>query len=115
MHAGVCPVRFDQKQGKRESFLLGRLDDILGLGQPGSLGLYFGTVFGVQWGLLYFTPDHLGLQMEGSFWQCAVVTLDNACHGIFLDFFELYRISFGPQCRFWHGQRFGRLLLLNTP
>jgi hypothetical protein len=57
------------------------------------LGFYFGWLFGIQTGLIHFTGDHSGLNRDADLWESCLITLDNACHGIFLDTFELYNIN----------------------
>jgi hypothetical protein len=37
----------------------------------------------------------MGLPGTWGFWDCWLVTLDNVCHGIFLDTFEIYKITLG--------------------
>jgi hypothetical protein len=50
----------------------------------------FSTLFGLQVGLQAFTDGHLGLPIEGRQAECFWITLDNLCHGVFLDVCELY-------------------------
>src|SRR5690606_39028181 len=53
-------ARFDfaLDNGRINGWRLGRLHDVFHAGSPATLGLFFGCVFGFQWGLLYHTADH---------------------------------------------------------
>ena len=58
-------------------------------------GWFFGAFFGIQHALLMFTPGHFGLPIEGGLSECFLLTLDNACYGLFLDTFEMYDLYWG--------------------
>src|SRR5262249_31379828 len=74
-------------------FQLGRLEALFGVAEPGVNGFFFGACFGFQVGLHYFTRNHGGLAIAGGLGECFLLSLDNVCHGIFLDTFELYGIN----------------------
>lgn len=92
------PVAIDFRRNARgeiRGISLGRLEEALG---DASIYLIFlATVFGFQAGTLYFTDNHGGLPGVHGLGECIVLTLDNLCHGVFLDLFELYDIHFGPK------------------
>ncbi len=46
-----------------------------------------------------FTPDHAGLPGPEGWAEAVLLTLDNACHGVFLDTFELYDLHLGKTPR----------------
>lgn len=96
-------IAFHFEGGRVNGLELGRLHEIFETAEPSTMGLFFGICFGVQIGLLQFTPDHGGLPIVGGWVECALLTLDNACHGIFLDTFELYNLDRGekPNHTYW--------------
>ncbi len=76
---------------------LGRLDLALdGRGLAASLCGFIGLLVGGQIVLLVASSDHLGVGIDGSLGVAALVTLDNAIHGIFLDVLELYGVHLVP-------------------
>ena len=82
---------WDNRQVDR--LVLGRIDDAFRCSAPGSLALFLGVFFGFQHGLLYGTAHHGGLDIEGGFWECFFLTLDNVFHGISLNTLELWDVS----------------------
>src|SRR5262249_5034528 len=78
-------VRFERTGNSIGRLQLGRLEGIFGLAEPGGWAVLFGIAFGFQVGLLYFTPNHAGLDIGGGLWHCSLLTLDNVCHGFLLD------------------------------
>jgi hypothetical protein len=54
-------------------------------------------LLGMQVGLLRFTTNHAGLDIDGSLTACILLSLDNICHVLFLDTFEVYDINIGPK------------------
>jgi hypothetical protein len=88
-------VRLDRDGEQVTGLRLGRLHEVFHVGQPGALALYFGACFAFQAGLLYFAPEPMGLAGGRVFSHCWLVALDNVCHGIFLDTFEIYKITIG--------------------
>jgi hypothetical protein len=86
-------IRFLKTKDKVNGLQLGRLDDIF---TPGATHGYV-TVLCIalvsQVAILRFTPEHGGLAIEGGLKESILLTLDNLCHGIFLDTFELYNIN----------------------
>ncbi|SIN67997.1 hypothetical protein SAMN05444166_0045 [Singulisphaera sp. GP187] len=96
-------IVFHFDDGRVDGLELGRLHEIFETSEPSTLGLFLGICFGAQVGLLQFTPDHAGLPILGGFAESALLTLNNACHGIFLDTFELYNLDWGkkPEHNYW--------------
>ncbi len=90
-------ITFHREAGKVDGLELGRLHEIFETSEPSTLGLFLGICFGLQMGLLWFSPDHGGLPIAGGPRECGLLTLDNACHGIFLDTFELYNFHWGEK------------------
>jgi hypothetical protein len=90
-------IVFRHDRGKIDGLELGRLHEIFETSEPSAMGLFLGLCFGAQLGLLQFTPDHAGLPLVGDWIECFLLTLDNACHGIFLDTFELYDLHWGAK------------------
>jgi hypothetical protein len=102
-------IDFDFNSSNRiESFRLGRLRNVFSSGAPGTLALFLGFSFGAMWGLLWLTPNHGGLPIQGYFFECFFLTLDNLLHGVFLDVCELYDIHFGEKVvhTFWSATLF---------
>jgi len=94
-HGREIVFRYDR--GQIDGLELGRLHEIFETSEPSVMGLFLGICFGAQLGLLQFTPDHAGLPLAGGWTEPALLTLDNACHGIFLDTFELYDLHWGEK------------------
>jgi len=96
-------IVFRLEGGRVDGLELGRLHEIFETSEPSTLGLFLGVCFGAQMGLLQFAPDHAGLPIGGGLVESALLTLDNACHGIFLDTFELYDLHWGekPDHNWW--------------
>jgi hypothetical protein len=86
------PVRFSP--GHPSRLWLGRLDEYFGGAAPTTYGSLLGAVFGIQVGLVYLTPNHAGIETSGTLSHCFLVSLDNLCHGVFLDTCELYNLYF---------------------
>ena len=96
-------IVFRYERGRVDGLELGRLHEIFETSEPSTMGLFLGVCFGAQMGLLQFAPDHAGLPIAGGWAESALLTLDNACHGIFLDTFELYDLHWGEKLghTFW--------------
>lgn len=88
-------VSLARSDGLLSGFQLGRFQQVFEVAGPATLGLFFGALFGIQYAVLMFTPGHVGLPIDGAAGECFLLTLDNACHGIFLDTFELYDVRWG--------------------
>ena len=91
------PVSLHKDIGKADYFKLGRLDGVFGVANAASNGFFFGIFFGGQMALLYLLPNHGGLDIEGTLTECLLLTIDNLCHGLFFDSFELYNLRFGTK------------------
>jgi hypothetical protein len=87
-------VRFSYEGDTPQQLQLGKLDEVLDIANPAVTGFFLGACFGFQVGLLYFTFNHGGLGEAGGLGHCILLTVDNLCHGIFLDTCELYDINF---------------------
>jgi hypothetical protein len=87
-------VSLSRRAGGDGSFAIGRFEHFSNPAVPRTYSLVFGMVFGFQMGLHYWTLNHGGLEIEGGFWQCLLLTLDNVCQGVFLDTFDLYDLRF---------------------
>jgi hypothetical protein len=85
----------DNKKRLIDRFQLGRLDYIFSVNTLSVFGMFLAMTFGFQAGLLYYLPNHAGLDIDGSLYECCLITADNCCHGIFLDTFELYGLHIG--------------------
>jgi hypothetical protein len=76
-----------------DSLWLGRMTGFLNPLMSAAIGIFLGVALAAQVAVLYYTPNHGGLKIEGGFWECVLLTLDNLCHGVFLDTFEMYDIQ----------------------
>jgi hypothetical protein len=88
-------ISLSRSGGRVEAFKLGRLEEMFQVAGPATIGVFFGVFFGVQHAVLMFTPSHVGLPIDGDLGECFLLTLDNVCHGVFLDTFELYNLHWG--------------------
>lgn len=52
-----------------------------------------GAVFAMEWCMLWLAHDNLGIDVAGGFLGAFWLTVDNLCHGVFLDTFELYGLG----------------------
>jgi hypothetical protein len=93
---------------KVDHIKLGRLDGIFNVASPATSLFYFGVLLSSQVALLFFLPDHLGVSREGTFVECLLLTLDNLCHGVLLDTFEIYDIHLAGRVQhdWWSGTVF---------
>lgn len=87
----------NHSDGGISAFSIGRLEAIFSVAAPAMPILFLGAFLGIQTGILMFTSGHLGLPIEGTFVECCLLTLDNACHGLFFDSFELYDMYWGTK------------------
>jgi hypothetical protein len=101
-------VKFEVREGRYDGFDLGRIGDIFRLSMPALLGIFFGLLFGMQVGLIHYTRNHVGLEVEGGLGQSFLLALNNVCHGVFLDTFEIYNINLAGRIQygFWPGTLF---------
>jgi hypothetical protein len=76
-------------------FELGRLWATCEIYEIGGALLFLAVLIGLQAGLLYGTTDHLGLPTAATLPGCWLLTIDNLCHGVFFDVFEMYDIHLG--------------------
>lgn len=90
-------VGFVVDGGRVVGWTLGRLRAVFSVGEPATLGLFFGAAFGMQWGLLLWAPGHGGLPIEGGAGETFLLTADNVLHGVLLDFAELYDLRVGER------------------
>lgn len=89
---GADTVQLKVRDGRTRFIYLNRFDDILGVGMGAAVGMIVGGGLALHLHLLYFHNDHLGLAIEGRWWQCLAITLDNLFHGLLLDVCELYEL-----------------------
>jgi hypothetical protein len=91
-----------------DRIVLGRLDEALELRQIRHVLAALAGLAGMQTGILYYSHDHLGLAGADSLRTCAWLTLDNVCHGVFLDVFDLYDLHLAdpPQHTAWSASIF---------
>lgn len=89
----------DEDDEKIVGIRLGKLDEVIGYITLSAFLIFLTLLPTCQVLLLYFTTDHVGLPIDGSFWQCCLVTLNNLAHGLFLDIFELYNLDVGPSLK----------------
>ena len=91
------------ERGRADGLRLGRLHDIFTTAEPGTLGMFLGAAVGLQLGLLFYTSGHAGLPIKGTLGECALLTLDNACHGIPVEKLGLGRAYWSrrPEPSFW--------------
>lgn len=96
-------IELKTEKGLADGLKLGRLNEIFNEAAPSALGMFFGACFSLQLWLLYFTTGHAGLAIRGSFPECLLLTLDNACHGILIDKLGLGKIYWArsPAQTFW--------------
>ena len=101
-------VEVRRVDGRVDSFELGRLHEVFEASEPSLLGFFSGVCFGVQAALLHFAGEQVGLPPSGGLGAAGLLTLDNACHGLFLDTFELYQLHWGavPDHTFWSATLF---------
>ena len=88
-------VELYEQDGYVFYFQLGRLNNLFDSSFPPAMAAILGICFGIQHALLMLTPGHFGLPLDGTFTECFLLSLDNACFGVFLDAFELYGINLG--------------------
>jgi len=69
--------------------LLGRLDSIFQQRSLWLVATLLGGMIGLHMGLLYFTHDHLGLELDATLEGCFVLAMDSLLHGVLFDFCEL--------------------------
>jgi len=86
-------VELSQVKKRTDHFRLGRLHRVLRWERTTVVGASIGALFGAQTAALFYSSNHLGLSFDGNFVSCLMISLDNVCHGIFLDSFELWKLS----------------------
>src|SRR5262249_12887091 len=73
-------------------FTLARLERFTSPGFPSAYVLLFGLFVGFVIGIVYWTPDHGGREIEGSFFQCVLLALDHICQVLTLGLLACFDI-----------------------
>lgn len=68
-------------EGRVDRFFLGRLEHVFKISQPATALFFLGALAASHVGIVYFTPDHLGMIQDDSFFAIAGVTINEAIHG----------------------------------
>jgi hypothetical protein len=89
-----CPVGLGTEP---ETFSLGRFDSIFNSMTQAIFGVFFIACFISQMAVLQWTPNHGGLSVEIAPTESFLLSLDNACCGLFFDTFELFDVHVGDK------------------
>src|SRR5262249_6714605 len=90
-------ICFRTEENLIDGLELGRLSTYCDITEVGVLMVVLLVLLGLQAGLLYGSLEHLGLPGARTLGGCWLLTLDNLCHGLFFDVFEMYDIHLGDK------------------
>lgn len=95
-YVGGDRIQLKHEDGLARRIHLDRIDDSLGDGAPIGIAGLIGFAFGLQTHGLYFHGDHLGLHIDGTWWECFLLSVNNLFHGMFLGLADLYKLNLAP-------------------
>lgn len=81
--------------GYPEDWTLGRLATIARRDTLSDMLAFVGMVAGAQTGLICFSSNNLGIPNADTVDAAGLITADNFCRGVFLDFFDIYDLWLG--------------------